>query len=170
MSNVKITKGYLHKAVLGAVQGQVQLDEAKGALEASKETLVSVCRTFLKSPKGRDLIADELWDLSDDMSPSAGNPFHKLRLTVGNCGYSVQQVKDEEDGEQVLVNFDITRKGKGKKRGRAGGKAEVQDYQVHDAIVAFGKRYAKKEAWIKHLRNMDADKIKKAIMAGIRAG
>lgn len=162
---IAVTKSALHKAVISAVEGKAAVHQAQERAQDREATLTSVCRKFVQSSKGIDLLEQELWDLSDDTN--FGTPFHKLRLILGTVGYGVYQVKDD-DGE-TICNYEVAKKNSTKRNTRGAAKKPVETYQVHDQLVNFAKRHAKNKTWGAAVQKLTGEQIKRALMAGVRS-
>lgn len=141
--------------ILSALKGHTQ---AEDALATRYGNLVKICNKALKTGTGRDQIKDALFALADDMEAKSGNPFHKLRSTLGNrCEPRVGVKAVFEDDE--LIDFDITNKAKAKKKGKASG--PVDTTVAYDQLVnALSKRSTE---WLSALLTLDAKMIRKAV-------
>lgn len=168
---IAINRGTLHRAVIVAVEGAEALTAAQQAAQDKSATLTAVCRSFVKTPKGRDLLLDELWDLALDESgefnpdmTGFGTAFHKLRLIIGTVGWGIEQYK--EDG--AVVGYDIQKKGKDTKGKRGKQKAVTMDAIVNQ-LQTFAKSKGKNKAWASAFSKLSAEQVKQAIVRGLRA-
>lgn len=122
------TKGSIIKAVNATLSSNKERESAASRYASTYGSLTNLLNSALKTASGKDAILDALWQLSDDVSATAGNPFHKLRLTLGNrvkTPHSVKQVV--EDGE--IVGYSLERKVK---------KAKSFDFdKVADLVTAW---------------------------------
>lgn len=143
--------------ILSALKGHTT---AEDTLATKYGNLVKILNSALKTAKGREHIIDALYSLADDMDAKAGNPFHKLRSTLGNrCTPCVGVKAVNEDGE--LINFELSDKKKGKKKGKA-SKGPVEKEAAYDQLVgALTKRGTE---WLEAILKFDAKMIRKAVM------
>jgi hypothetical protein len=138
---------------------RVERDTARTKYETGYGSLVEQLNGALRTTTGKDTILDLLWDLSDDVTASGGNPFHKLRVTIGSrvkSPHSVKQVMEE--GE--CVGYELIKKGKPSDK-------PVKDETVKDALTKWVE--ARKPEFIKtliHLLDHDTGTITKAIKDG----
>ncbi|MHC4240608.1 MAG: hypothetical protein ACYSUC_12825, partial [Planctomycetota bacterium] len=80
------TTATILRTVRESVKLTVNVSKAKQANDTGYGSLV-------KSKAGVEHIKDALFELADDTSATAGNPFHKLRSTLGNRCTPKQSVK-----------------------------------------------------------------------------
>lgn len=156
------TTATILRQVRESVQLTVDVTAAKAASDTGYGSLVTCLNAALKDKRGVEHIKDALFELADDTSATAGNPFHKLRSTLGNRCTPKQSVKTVTEDDEI-IDFVVKRKGKGKP------KADVTTDAAYNALVAWVERKATSDAsfgaaLLKH----DAAKIRKAIAAGVR--
>ena len=135
----------------------------ESAFTTSYGSLVTVLDSVLKS---RDFAAVEsvLFDLADDTSASAGNPYHKLGSTLRNRTKVKCSIKLTHDDEGYIDGVSVTKK----KKGTGGrGTAAVTDVKARDQFIAsLSKR---SDEWLTALLHMDATKLRNAVLAAKRA-
>lgn len=156
------TTATILRTVRESVKLTVNVSKAKQANDTGYGSLVKCLNSALKSKAGVEHIKDALFELADDTSATAGNPFHKLRSTLGNRCTPKQSVKTVTE-EDEIIDFVVKRKGKAKP------KASVTTDAAYNALVSWVEKKAKTDAsfgdaLLKH----DAAKIRKAILAGVR--
>ena len=158
------TKATILKLVQGTLSLATSVQTAKLALETGYGSLTSCLNSALKSSAGQAHIKDALFALADDTSAAGGNPFHKLRVTLGTrCTprYGVKSVVEDDE----LIDFTLTRKGKKSKK----AKPDVDPDTAYDTLASWVEGKAKANpSFAKALLSFNANALRKAINDGAR--
>lgn len=163
-----MSKTITKRTILAAVNAALGIDKQAKAMDAKRlsvsESLSSIVRSAWKTSPGKNAIAEALFDLADDTSATAGNPFHKLRQTcTTRARISVTTVYDD-DG--AICDFTLkAMKPKRKNNKVKGVKPEV----AYESLVTWlTKRAESNPEFIKALLSYNANGIRKAVLDGAR--
>ena len=79
---------YTKRSIIAALNASMGMDKNLSTLmsrcDGKVKSLASQLTGAYKTSAGREVIKDVLFVYADDMDAKPGNPFHKLRLTLGN--------------------------------------------------------------------------------------
>jgi hypothetical protein len=131
--------------------------------ESSYGSLVTVLNDTIAA-KDFASIGDVMFSLADNTSAEAGNPYHKLGSTLRNRTKVKCSIKLTHDEDGYIDGVDVTRKTK-----KSGGRstATVTPVKARDQFIAsLSKR---SDEWLSALLDMDAKKLRAAVLAARRA-